>query len=57
MGGSEHLSMQDIMGRLVSRAFHEYDAALQRVVKAHMLLASVLWHAGAEGGVHCVPEM
>ena len=49
MGGSERLSMLDIMARLVGRAFHDYDAALQRVIKAHMMLAAVLWHLGLEG--------
>lgn len=49
MGGSEHLSMTDILGRLVLRAFRDYDNALQRSMKARMMLAAVLWRSGLRG--------
>ena len=52
MGGTEHLGMHDIMGRLVAKAFQEYDVAVQKWVRAQMMLASVLWHIESEGG-HC----
>ncbi|KAK9805422.1 hypothetical protein WJX73_004034 [Symbiochloris irregularis] len=46
MGGSEHLSMTDVLGRLALRAFRDYDSVLQRSVKARMMLAAVLWNSG-----------
>ncbi|KAK9805425.1 hypothetical protein WJX73_004310 [Symbiochloris irregularis] len=47
MGDSEHLSMTDLLGRLTLRSFREYDSVAQRLVKARMMLAAVLWKSGA----------
>ena len=51
MGGSKHLGMADIMGRLVMRAFHDYDGALQRLVKARVTHAAVLLTFGKPGAL------
>lgn len=50
MGGSEHLSMADIMGRLVNKAFHDYDTNVQKMVQKQMMHAAVLLDRGYPGG-------